>query len=187
MAAISTSINFEDGDQVTSAKLNGIISGTTVAADAITGDTLAVVGGRLKVNTITSSEMGPLSVATAALIDEAVTTDKLATSSVTTAKVTDANITAAKLDGAQTGDAPVFGIRAWAQTSGLTVVGSGNIGTPSGSAGSGYVFPFITNMNSTDYGVVVNGNATSVTKNIESLVLNTGGATLTTSSFIVIE
>ena len=97
MAAVTTTVTFADGDQVTSAKLNEIISGTTVVAGAITGTTLAVSAGQLKVGTITSAEMAEDSVATAAIQALGVTTAKIADENVTTAKIADANVTIGKL------------------------------------------------------------------------------------------
>jgi hypothetical protein len=47
-----------------------------------------------------------------------VTTAKIADSNVTTAKIADASITAPKLNGAQTGTAPIFGVRAWVNFNG---------------------------------------------------------------------
>jgi hypothetical protein len=47
-----------------------------------------------------------------------VTTAKIADSNVTTAKLADASITAPKLNGAQTGTAPIFGVRAWVNFNG---------------------------------------------------------------------
>lgn len=70
--ALTTTITFADGDQVTSSKLNQIISGTSFTSDAITGTTLIVTGGQLKVGTITASEMGLDSVTGTAIAAEAV-------------------------------------------------------------------------------------------------------------------
>jgi hypothetical protein len=58
----------------------------------------------------------------------------IANSAVTAAKIANGNVTAAKLDGAQSGSAPIYGVRAWVQFDGTgaiganaTVYGSGNI------------------------------------------------------------
>jgi len=54
---------------------------------------------------------------------------------VATAMIANANITAAKLDSAQTGTAPIFGVRAWVHfdclASPLLVTGSGNVSSVS--------------------------------------------------------
>jgi hypothetical protein len=90
---LTTTITFADGDQITSAKLNQIISGASFSTDAVTGTTLTVTGGKLKVGTITASELGASAVTTTALNDFA----------VTTAKIYDGNITAAKMANASVG------------------------------------------------------------------------------------
>jgi hypothetical protein len=129
--------------------MNNIIDQTLFTSDAIAAGntTLALVAGKLKVGTITSNEMGTgavtanalasNAVTTAKILDANVTPSKLADSDfgdftvasgvatldsnvVTTAKVADAVITAPKLDGAQTGTAPIFGIRAWVNFDGTT-------------------------------------------------------------------
>jgi hypothetical protein len=123
-----------------------------MTATAITGATLSVtVEGKLFVSSggITSNEIGANAVTTTAILDANVTTAKIADSNVTTAKIAnsnvttekildanvttakilDANITAPKLNGAQTGTAPIYGIRAWVNFDGTTannIVGTYN-------------------------------------------------------------
>lgn len=106
--------------------------------------TLALVAGKLKVATsgITSNEMGTGAVTTNAIANGVITNDKISATAaislsklanealptgitvatanlvdanVTTAKIADAAVTAPKLSGAQTGTAPVYGVRAWAR------------------------------------------------------------------------
>lgn len=97
MSVISTTITFADNDQVTSAKLNEIMSGASFTAGAIAGTTLSVVGGQLKVGTITSSEMGVDSVTTTALTALSVTTAKIADGAITTDKLANAGVTGGKI------------------------------------------------------------------------------------------
>jgi len=133
--AIDTSYTFTATDVITSTKMNNILDQSTMTATAIIGDTLAVTTGKLfvKAGGITSNEIGSNAVTTTAILDANVTTAKIADSNVTTAKIADsnvttakildanvttakildANITAPKLDGAQTGTAPIYGVRAW--------------------------------------------------------------------------
>ena len=94
---LTTTITFANGDQITSAKLNEIISGASFTAAAIAGTTLSVVSGQLKVGTITSSEMGVNSVTTTAITDANVTTAKIADGAITTDKLANAAITSAKI------------------------------------------------------------------------------------------
>jgi len=140
---VDTTKTFATNEVITSTLMNNIIDETLFTSDAIAAGntTLALVSGKMKVGTITSNEMGvgsvtanaiaSDSVTTAKVLDANITPSKLSNSDfgdftvasgvatldsnvVTTAKIADANITAPKLNGAQTGTAPVYGIRAWA-------------------------------------------------------------------------
>lgn len=140
---VETTHTFANNEVITSTLMNNIIDETLFTSDALANSTLALTAGKIKVATsgITSNEMGVDSVtansiangvitnakisATAAislskLANEAlptgitVATANLVDANVTTAKIADAAITAPKLDGAQTGTAPVYGVRAWA-------------------------------------------------------------------------
>jgi hypothetical protein len=93
----STTITFPSSSAVTPAKLNQIATGSSFTADAVFGTTLAVVGGQLKVGTITASEMGAASVGTTALASNAVTTAKISDGNVTAAKLASDAVTAAKI------------------------------------------------------------------------------------------
>jgi len=145
MGAIDTTYTFTATDVVTSAKMNNILDQSTITATAIIGTTLAVTTGKLSVaaggiranelaaNAVTTTAILDANVATAKIADLAVTTAKIADANVTTAKILDANvttdkildanITASKLSGAQTGTAPIYGVRAWVNFDG-TVAGT---------------------------------------------------------------
>jgi hypothetical protein len=134
---VETTNTFATNDVITSTALNNIIDQTLFTSDAISGSTLALVAGKMKVATsgITSNEMGvgavtanaiaadavttakilEANVTTAKIADSAVTTAKITDANVTTAKIADAAITAPKLNGAQTGTAPIFAARAFAK------------------------------------------------------------------------
>jgi hypothetical protein len=142
MAAITTTQTFIDGEQLTSEKLNNILANSTVDADAITGSSLAVTGGRLKLNQVTSAEMQ--------------------TDSVATAAIQNTSVTASKLSGGQTGSAPVYGIRAWgtfegAAASPITPTGAGNISTITTTSSGIFTITFDTAMPSTNYAAVFYG------------------------------
>jgi hypothetical protein len=94
---LTTTQNFANGDQVTSAKLNAIVAGASFTASAVTGTTLAVVGGKLKVGTITASEIDASAVGTTALAANGVTTAKIADGNITTAKLATGAVTATKI------------------------------------------------------------------------------------------
>ena len=139
---VNTTKTFATNEVITSTLLNNIIDETEFTSDAIASGntTLALVSGKMKVGTITSNEMGVAAitanaiaadavttakildgnVTTAKILDANVTTAKILDANVTTAKIADANITAPKLNGAQTGTAPIYGIRAWANFNSTT-------------------------------------------------------------------
>ena len=181
--AVNTGYTFLDTDVITSSKMNNIIDETVMTSYAIIGSTLAVSDGKLRVNTsgITANELATGSVTTTAILDANVTTAKIADSNVTTAKIADlnvttakiadsnvttakiadANVTASKLDGAQSGDAPIFGVRAWGSFDGsasspITPFASGNIASVVRTATGNWDVTFTEPMSSSDYTVVAN-------------------------------
>jgi hypothetical protein len=139
---VDTSHTFATNEVITSTLMNNIIDQTLFTSDALSGGTLALVAGKMKVATsgVTSNELAANavtanaiaadavvtakiadnSVTTAKIADAQVTTAKILDANVTTAKIADANITAPKLNGAQTGTAPIYGVRAWVNFDGTT-------------------------------------------------------------------
>jgi hypothetical protein len=143
MGVVNTTHTFANNEVITSTLMNNIIDQTTFTNDAISGGTLTVTGaGQLKVGTITSNELAADSVTANAIASGVITNVKISATAaislsklasealpvgitvatanildanVTTAKILDANVTAPKLSGAQTGTAPVYGVRAWAK------------------------------------------------------------------------
>lgn len=143
MGAVETTYTFTATDTITSTKMNNIIDQTVMTSSSIIGTTLEISSGKLKVAAggITSNELSTGCVTSTAILDGTIvnadinatagidlsklgsgalpTTITVATanitdSNVTTAKIADEAVTAPKLSGAQTGTAPVFGCRAWA-------------------------------------------------------------------------
>jgi len=94
---LQTSITFADVDQITSDKLNLIIGGASFTSSAVTGSTLSVVGGKLKVGTITLSEMAASSVGTTQLVNLSVTTGKIAAGAVGTTQLANLSVNASKI------------------------------------------------------------------------------------------
>lgn len=152
MGAVNTTYTFTATDTITSSKMNNIIDQTTMTSNAIFGSTLEVTSGQLRVRSqgITSNELAAGAVTTNSIVDLNVTTGKIADLSITTEKIVDLSITSAKLNGAQTGDAPIFGIRAWVTFDmGRNAAGSTNTSeTPRFILGSGNV----TSVTKTDTG-----------------------------------
>jgi hypothetical protein len=179
MGVVNTTYTFTSTDTITSAKMNNIIDETTFTGDAIQGTTLQVVSpGKLAVSAggITSNELASNSVVAAKIangavitekiFDSAITTIKLAdstssTTGVTTAKIADSNVTtvkladasvvAEKLNGAQTGSAPIYGIRAWVNFNAQSTANVGGTYTRTAST-------TVTVDTSSDHGLIV-GNA----------------------------
>ena len=141
---VETTHTFANNEVITSTLMNNIIDQTFFTSDALANSTLALTAGKIKVATsgITSTEMGADAVTTNAIANGAITnvkisataaislsklanealptgitvaTANLVDANVTTAKIADAAVTATKLSGAQTGTAPVYGVRAWAR------------------------------------------------------------------------
>lgn len=146
MGAIDTQYTFTATDTITSTKMNNIIDQTTITGTAITGTTLEVASGQLKIRSqgITSTEMGADSVLAISIKDLNVTTTKIADSAITLAKmannsvginqIVDASITAPMLNGMQSGTAPIYGVRAWVSFDGT--ISETSVGTVSRASGS---------------------------------------------------
>jgi len=96
---VETTNTFATNDVITSTAMNNIIDQTLFTSDALSGSTLALVAGKMKVATsgITSNEMGVDSVTANAIAADAVTTVKILDANVTTAKIADSNVTTAKI------------------------------------------------------------------------------------------
>lgn len=146
MGAIDTNYTFTATDVITSTKMNNILDQSTITATAVFNNTLDVASGKLlvKASGITSNELAVGAVTTTAILDANVTTAKIADSTITLAKmatdsvgtnqIVDASITAPMLDGAQTGTAPIYGVRAWVSFDGT--VSETSAGTVSRASGS---------------------------------------------------
>jgi hypothetical protein len=96
------------------------ITSNEMGTNAVT--TTAILDGSITPAKLSNSDFGDFTVATgvATLDSNVVTTAKIVDANVTTAKIADANITAPKLNGAQTGTAPIYGVRAWVNFDGTT-------------------------------------------------------------------
>lgn len=100
-----------------------------------------------------------------AILSGLVTVTELADDAVETAKIKDANITAAKLNGAQTGDAPIFGVRAWVSFNGASVGtainAAGNVDSVVRTATGRYTITFTEPMQDEFYAVSAIGYNTN--------------------------
>ncbi len=105
------------------------------------------------------------SVTTPKLADGSVTTAKIADGSVTTVKVADGSVTAPKLNGAQSGSAPVFGVRAWVNFNGtgtVAVRASGNLSSIADNGLGDYTINFATALPDANYAVVATLSGDSI-------------------------
>lgn len=129
---------------------------------------------------VTTNDTG--TVDTAMIADSAIHTVKLADSNITTDKIADANITPSKLNGAQTGTAPAFVVRAWLYYNGVTnaIVGSGNVSSVTDNGNGNYTVNFTTALPNATYSAVATGyRQTSFTNS------GTQTSNFTTSSYII--
>lgn len=81
---------------------------------------------------------------------------------VTTASITNGSVTAPKLSGAQTGNPPIYGVRAWVRFNGFgsvganqTIVGSGNVASAYKTNTGEYLITLTTAMPNTNYCAIV--------------------------------
>jgi hypothetical protein len=116
-------------------------------------------------------------------------------------QVQDGVITAADLNGAQTGDAPVYGCRAWVNfdgtkdTTGATstantnrlIRGSGNVASVLRNAAGDYTVTFTTAMPDANYCVQCTGESSAASSTNDSVFGIKDSSTLTTTSVTVVE
>ncbi len=134
MAKIITGQSFNAGDQITSTKLNNIISDAKLDSDSVTGTTLNLTNGQLKVATdgISSNEIANNAVGTDQISNDAVTSAKLADTSVTPGSYTNTDLTVdqqGRITAASSGSGGAGGTpnwsSGWVNTDGTTSVANG--------------------------------------------------------------
>jgi hypothetical protein len=150
MPVVDTTNSFVNNEQITSVKLNNIMDNSFFVSSAVvSGQGLQITaGGQMTTSNIPGANIasGTITGGTSGKIANNTITDlninasaaiagsKLADNSTSGAKITDASIPATKLSGAQTGTAPVFGVRAWVNFQGTATANiSGTAVRPSGS------------------------------------------------------
>lgn len=94
---LQTGIAFVDQMQITSARLNAIIGTASFTSNSVAGTTLTVVGGKLKVGTISASELGVSCVASGNIQPVAVLTTHLADGCVDTRAIGNFSVSQDKL------------------------------------------------------------------------------------------
>jgi len=133
-------------------------------------------GGKTFITNFKSTDtLGTTAMSWNAILSGLVTVTELANDAVETAKIKNANITAAKLNGAQTGDAPIYGVRAWASfngASGGTVNAAGNVASVARTATGRYTITFTTAMEDANYAVSTSGYNTGIDGELFAHVLS---------------
>jgi hypothetical protein len=109
---------------ITNAKVaDNAITANNISASAVTVDKVAdsaITSIKIANAAVIEAKLADSAVTTAKIANSAVTTDKINNLGVTTGKIANAAVTAEKLSGAQTGSAPVYGIRAWVNFNGTS-------------------------------------------------------------------
>jgi len=179
---VETTNTFATNDVITSTLLNNIIDQTLFTSDALSGGTLALTSGKMKVATsgITSNEMGTDAVTANAIASGVITNVKISASAaidlsklatgalptaitIASANIVDGNVTASKLSGAQTGSPPIYGVRAWGRFDGtgsspISPVYGGNIASITRTSTGTFAVLFTTAMIDANYSVVVSAD-----------------------------
>jgi hypothetical protein len=189
MATVTPGIVWVSGETVTPAKLNSAAAPTVVVADNevttakiadASSTTTGVTNAKLR-HSEALSVVGRTANSSGAPADIAAANDNevlrrsgtaVGFGTVATAGIADAAVTAAKLSGAQTGDAPVFGVRAWAKFAGqgsngaCVVNASGNVTSVTRISESIYEVVMTTAMPDANYAIAC--TSTSSQSKIES-------------------
>lgn len=136
-------------------------SGLTIATDRLAGRDSAGTGALEEISVGNGLEFtGSGGIRRSALTGDVTASagsnsTTIANNAVTTAKIADANVTAAKLSGAQSGLAPIFGVRAWVSINGASgaIRASGNISTVVRNSTGQYTITFATAMADANYAI----------------------------------
>lgn len=180
------------GTNTTQIATTAFVNATSVAYAAALGtmstqnaSNVAITGGSITGITDLAIADGGTGASTAANARTNLGLGSLATlSTVGTSQIDDAAITPAKLNGAQSGSAPIYGVRAWGRLNDTTIVAGGNIASVSYSGGT-YTVNFTTAMPDANYSVVGshnNSNGDIYYRPFTVLSTSTGSFTFNVSS-----
>lgn len=123
------------------------------------------------------------------ITDSSVTTSKLADSSVTTSKLANGAITASKLNGNQSGNPPIYGVRAWVNFNGTlnnpNIRASGNVSsvTRVDNTVGQFFITFETPMPDTRYAVSITTSSGDAAENDNQFTSRLIWDTMTTQGF----
>jgi len=145
--------------------------------------------GGLVDGSVTTAKLADNAVTTAKILDANVTTAKILDANVTTAKILDANVTPSKLNGAQSGSAPIYGVRAWVNFNGTGTVairGSGNVSSITDNGVGDYTINFTTALPDANYAISGSSGGSSGTTNGAVYLLDQSTARTTTAFRVAI-
>jgi hypothetical protein len=141
MSVLTKGVTFANNEQITSTRLNNLVDQATFASGAVDGSTMQLINGELAVgvvqtsniatNAITTTRIADNAIVSAKILNANVTETKIANDAVTNAKIANGEINAPKLNGAQSGSAPIYGVRAWVNFDGTrnaTDTGASEVG-----------------------------------------------------------
>jgi hypothetical protein len=184
MATVTAGYNWTSGEVVTPAKMNSAATPTVVVADSevttakiadASSTTTGVTNAKLR-HSAALSVVGRTANTSGAPADIAAANDNevlrrsgtaVGFGTVATAGIADAAVTAAKLSGAQTGAAPVFGVRAWAKFAGrnsngaCVVNASGNVTSVTRISSGIYEVVMATALPDANYAILCTSEANS--------------------------
>jgi hypothetical protein len=181
---------WNSGGTLTATAFSGPLTGTATGnvkqggGPGQTNDNIAIgLGGSQLLVQVGSTDYGatwPINIS-GTVPNLSITTEKVADGAITPAKLADESITASKLNGVQSGDAPIYGIRAYAEiefgASTRTIQnGAQNIDTATKVNANNTDITFITPMSTSDYVVTAtNSRGTALQLNLTILNRTTTG------------
>jgi len=168
MANVTAGYVWASGETVTPTKLNSAAAPTVVVAD----------------NEVTTAKILDGNVTNAKLAS-GIDASKLTTGTLPIARIADAAVTGAKLNGAQTGSAPIYGVRAWVSFNGTnaSITGQGNVSGVTRNSTGLYTITFTTAMPDAAYAFVATARRDNDTSTSSTVVTANNSSAKTTSSF----
>jgi len=174
MATLTTTpgYTFTTGETVEANDLNLLGSPTVAISNIVNADISA--GAAIALSKLATGALPTaITVASANLVDGTIVdADINASAAIAGSKLADAGVTAAKLSGAQTGAAPIFGVRAWGKFAGqgsngaCVVSASGNVTSVSRTASGIYEVVMTTALPDANYAILC--TSTGAISRIES-------------------
>jgi hypothetical protein len=176
MANVTPGYQWTSGEVVTPAKMNSAAAPTVALADNEVTSAKILNGAVTNVKLASDLDASKLTAGTlpdARIGAGAINASRLASDAVETAKILNAAVTPAKLSGAQSGSAPIYGVRAWVNFDGtrneantgastvnnnVRILASGNVTNVIKRGTGHYQVYFTTAMQDANYAVATTTN-----------------------------